>query len=72
MSESVFEFVFEGGRRERVRVAETVLARAERNQGLRWGAPHDEVAGLLSLLDRLWAMLTRLARLSHRPAEPRD
>ena len=35
-------------------------------------APHDEAAHLLSLLDRLCAMLTRLAGLSHRPAPPRD
>ena len=35
-------------------------------------APRDEAEHLLSLLDRLCAMLTRLAGLSHRPAETRD
>ena len=35
-------------------------------------APHDEAEHLLSLLDRRCAMLTRLAGLSHRPAETRD
>jgi len=99
VSVSVFEFVFEGGERERgalkrvagreTRSFEPIGCRPPGPLSVRsWGgvrgrgcleavqllrlAPARDVETVMALLDRLRAMLTRLAGLTHRRDSPRS